>query len=804
MHQQDFSGDSPGTGSRKTAFHYRRGSSGASVSSAAGSGGVNPADDDPSRAGSSSPGPHHQSQSQMAGAQVKKKSGFQITSVTSAQINVSGNNSLADDTESYDDMDESHTEDLSSSDMLDVSVSRATDTGVPERSSSDETLNSLHGVDTPGLVSPNEPLHPHSVPQGSQHQTSLVNGAMHHHYYSQHHSQSHHHRSDSLGGVEPSLPALPVVPLASSSPSLSSKAGPSQSQRPPVLDNTKPASGIAQPLAPVGGGIATDLHQQGSLNISSVSAVSAAAVPPPGPVALDNTIASGQVASVGGGTGPSAASFNTQTQHTQTQTATGSRFRVVKLDTNTEPFRKGRWSCTEYYEKEIPHPTTSETPKGAEVAAETDPGNAGISPGIPAVQPLHTLQPYQPPSQDFISPQAMQSPPQGLAQTTPLTFVSPQEVVAGAHIQKSVAAVPLPTVTPQVLPQAGVSQPPPLMPQQLPYAVDSHQAHGVYPAPQLHAAIIPPGSVRQPDFIQPTAPFQTQVQPPLPHATPGLTLTPVPGVPVQPAVSITQQLPHQGSGVPPAQAAFPPGQPQVPVQAQPHAQPQVQQPSTATVPIAPPHGTPYMPLTSLQADLKPILTPTATLHQVPGGGSSIKPSQLEDAQKLLFQHQGRLGLPSLAVATGERGAAEASGTAGTLAHMGISAEASAFMVAAAAAGLRSQHAEGDDDSSSGASVVAIDNKIEQAMDLVKSHLMYAVREEVEVLKEQIKELIERNTQLEQENNLLKTLASPEQMAQFQAQVQTSGSPTSATQPPVAVPVGSAQVLPSTQTSGPSA
>ncbi|XP_072542038.1 TSC22 domain family protein 1 isoform X2 [Salminus brasiliensis] len=83
-------------------------------------------------------------------------------------------------------------------------------------------------------------------------------------------------------------------------------------------------------------------------------------------------------------------------------------------------------------------------------------------------------------------------------------------------------------------------------------------------------------------------------------------------------------------------------------------------------------------------------------------------------------------------------------------------------------------------SSSGASVVAIDNKIEQAMDLVKSHLMYAVREEVEVLKEQIKELIERNSQLEQENNLLKNLASPEQLAQFQAQVQ-SGSPPSSTQ-----------------------
>uniref|UniRef100_A0A8C9WFW5 TSC22 domain family protein 2-like n=1 Tax=Scleropages formosus TaxID=113540 RepID=A0A8C9WFW5_SCLFO len=67
---------------------------------------------------------------------------------------------------------------------------------------------------------------------------------------------------------------------------------------------------------------------------------------------------------------------------------------------------------------------------------------------------------------------------------------------------------------------------------------------------------------------------------------------------------------------------------------------------------------------------------------------------------------------------------------------------------------------------SGASVVAIDNKIEQAMDLVKSHLMYAVREEVEVLKEQIKELNERNSVLERENALLKSLANSDQLSQL--------------------------------------
>uniref|UniRef100_A0A3B3U274 Uncharacterized protein n=1 Tax=Poecilia latipinna TaxID=48699 RepID=A0A3B3U274_9TELE len=46
------------------------------------------------------------------------------------------------------------------------------------------------------------------------------------------------------------------------------------------------------------------------------------------------------------------------------------------------------------------------------------------------------------------------------------------------------------------------------------------------------------------------------------------------------------------------------------------------------------------------------------------------------------------------------------------------------------------------------------------------HLMYAVREEVEVLKEQIKELFERNSVLERENAVLKSLANSEQLSQL--------------------------------------
>ncbi|KAE9550494.1 hypothetical protein FO519_006296 [Halicephalobus sp. NKZ332] len=52
-------------------------------------------------------------------------------------------------------------------------------------------------------------------------------------------------------------------------------------------------------------------------------------------------------------------------------------------------------------------------------------------------------------------------------------------------------------------------------------------------------------------------------------------------------------------------------------------------------------------------------------------------------------------------------------------------------------------------------IVAIDSKIEQAMDLVKTHLMFAVREEVEVLRNKILALETTIIQLEAENSILR-------------------------------------------------
>lgn len=240
----------------------------------------------PPPAGSSSPGPHS------LGIQtVKKKSGFQITSVLPAQVSsASANNSIAEDTESYDDMDESHTEDLSSSDMLDVSVSRATDTGVPERSSSEETLNSLtlHGGETSGVTSPNEPV---------MHQGYMVNGVHHH----------HHHKT-----------GRSVAPSAT------------PSTNPSTIPSTIPAA--PQAPAPAPSGRSAQAEAGGSA--SSSDSAAGATIP--------------------------FASANPAT--------TASRFRVVKLDSNSEPFRKGRWTCTEFYEKDAPPGDVASVASAASVA----------------------------------------------------------------------------------------------------------------------------------------------------------------------------------------------------------------------------------------------------------------------------------------------------------------------------------------------------------------------------------------------------------------------------------------------------
>ncbi|XP_043847477.1 TSC22 domain family protein 1 isoform X2 [Dromiciops gliroides] len=327
------------------------------------------------------------------GAQMKKKSGFQITSVTPAQISasISSNNSIAEDTESYDDLDESHTEDLSSSEILDVSLSRATDLGEPERSSSEETLNNFQEAETPGAVSPNQPHLPqHHLPHHPP-QNVVINGSVHpHHLHHHHHHHGHHlhhgHHHPSHAGVSTAVPGgPPPSPVARKL----STAGSSDSVLPAA-----PASAVSSTGTPAS--LMTNVRNTstpGSIGISSVAGTSTinnvtamGSVNPnmtnsmPGNVnvpssnitstASVNAVpgASGTVnvnilSGMGNGTSSSVNSVPTQAagmavgsvSAQQQQPAAGtSRFRVVKLDSSSEPFKKGRWTCTEFYEKENP------------------------------------------------------------------------------------------------------------------------------------------------------------------------------------------------------------------------------------------------------------------------------------------------------------------------------------------------------------------------------------------------------------------------------------------------------------------
>ncbi|XP_056316680.1 TSC22 domain family protein 1 isoform X1 [Danio aesculapii] len=582
MHHADSSGEPARRMSHPSAFSGRRGS-----------GATGPSEDHQTPAGSSSPGPHHPPHSlsiQSAGTQVKKKSGFQITSVLPAQVSASANNSIADDTESYDDLDESHTEDLSSSDILDVSVSRATDTGVPERSSSEETLNSLHGGETPGVTSPNEPV---------MHTGYLVNGVHHHH---------HHHHKTVQG-------------------------------RPAALPSTVPA--VLQAPAQTGRSVQTAPVESAAPSDSSTVPVN-----PPS---------------------------------TQTAATTASRFRVVKLDSNSEPFRKGRWTCTEYYEKDAP---------------PGDPTSAAHRAVESIIQSEH----------ETTSGSSSGSTLSGSGDV-------PQAYSVGTH-----------TGTLQASPQTVLLDSSAAPPR--PYS----EAQSSYPANTQSA--LPPGEYAA------MAAGALQIPPAQTAVSPRAAQLPI-GMPGLPALS---------------------PRPQMGITAEP--QPAAAQLSTSSS------------SSSVVSNLQPLL------HMMPRAAlpsSYVTAAQLEDAQRLLLQHHPLLALPRLAAGgmAGLVGHTAADAVAALGQDGGAGADAAAFAASAGA----------DEDSSSGASVVAIDNKIEQAMDLVKSHLMYAVREEVEVLKEQIKELMERNSQLEQENALLKNLSSPEQLQQFQTQTQTqSGSPTAGAPP----------------------
>ncbi|XP_042316828.1 TSC22 domain family protein 1-like isoform X2 [Sceloporus undulatus] len=328
-----------------------------------------------------------------AGSQMKKKSGFQITSVTPAQISasLSSNNSIAEDTESYDDLDESHTEDLSSSEILDVSLSRATDLGEPERSSSEETLNNFQEAESPGAVSPNQPHLPQQQQQQQHPQQSMViNGSVHpphghhyHHHHHHHHHHGHHHAAHSAVGG----PAAPGGPPSSPSfrklSTTGSMDGAAAAAVPVCAASSTGTPGAAVVSHFRGPGPAGATSASGATTgtfSSSVGPTMASSMPSHVNRGLSNILSTGGGAALSGASGSvnvavlsgvsngtsttsgalgnssnpvAGAAMGATSSHLQPAAST-SRFRVVKLDSSSEPFKKGRWTCTEFYDKENP------------------------------------------------------------------------------------------------------------------------------------------------------------------------------------------------------------------------------------------------------------------------------------------------------------------------------------------------------------------------------------------------------------------------------------------------------------------
>ncbi|XP_004562025.1 TSC22 domain family protein 2 isoform X2 [Maylandia zebra] len=616
----------------------------------------------------------------MSKMQAKKKSCFQITSVTQAQVAA---NTIPDDAESLDDPDESRTEDVSS-EIFDGSRGEL---GVCDRSSSEETLSNA-GESQEGQL-PN---------------TGPVNGGLSH--------------------------------------------------------NISMVSGRATPHS-VGGSVGMSATAQPFVSGSATTAV-------PGST----------VSSTAAQTAPVSTNFT-------------SRFRVIKLDHGTgEPFRRGRWTCTEYYERDsdsnINRSDSIKSTLTHDLSLDRDSGlgATGNSVFTSSSQTLDTTTEsgYSASVGNPAHPHPSESWQQGYSLASQIgsgaSAFQPTGYTTSSSQQSYQAQVNMLPVAAQTFPsnsfngvhqstmQQNTSMPAAPQAQQFPYS--THQPHfgsSAQNLPVTSIAVGPPTRQVSPPVMTPTGPGSVVPGGEAASAQ-GLSLQ-AGGAPsmVAPCQAAGQTQPSGGLGIAPA-------------------------PSTTTTSHSGGHNVP---------STVPSITNTSPGVPSPGhpgghiqlqgahGGATVglppvfsnQPDDSGPNTDALPQHTAGVVPEKDGVNPLSEGPNPPSPAVNSLFGIHITMDmdgdrnpSTAFYQAFRPSRLRGS--KPINDSASGASVVAIDNKIEQAMDLVKSHLMYAVREEVEVLKEHIKELYERNSMLERENAVLKSLANSEQLSHLTNQL-THGS-----------------------------
>lgn len=380
------------------------------------------------------------------------------------------------------------------------------------------------------------------------------------------------------------------------------------------------------------------------------------------------------------------------------------RFRVVKI-VSSEPFKRGRWLCMDFMDP--PAPAVEAKPE-----VETSSSTQSKPPSLPDAPSDRVAHIYE------ISPSD--------------AYASSISVAVGPdQIQQPMYGIFLPVNSNQYPFVTGMN----------PGAVPIQQEMKRQEVPQTINTTTQ--GIKQAYIVD-------QKQPGLPPA-PGIQICPQhqsQSVNISASVSVPQQQPASAQSTPPGTAVT-----------QSHGtdslhvvQPQIQ-PSSSNVLQAAPQST-LISSTSQMSDLSQI--PVAQTSSV-GTQASATPNIPEGSLASSLTNQETVNVPSQVtqnhVETKELGTPPSSQTSQE--------------VAPESAPVKSDiNGEDSESAGSGTSTVAIDNKIEQAMDLVKSHLMFAVREEVDVLKEKITELMDRISQLEYENGFLRANASQQTLEQL--------------------------------------
>uniref|UniRef100_H3CQU6 TSC22 domain family, member 2 n=1 Tax=Tetraodon nigroviridis TaxID=99883 RepID=H3CQU6_TETNG len=430
---------------------------------------------------------------------------------------------------------------------------------------------------------------------------------------------------------------------------------------------------------------------------------------------------------------PAALTGSAPSTSTSSTVSCTSRFRVIKLDHGIgEPFRRGRWTCTEFYEKDSEGSAAGRTADSTRHAGATvDPasdggvGHAGGSAVAPAPQS----------GQGFGSgadASSLSSPRMHLMDTASQQLVHPQSSSGRAQ---GVSGLATPGAFSSGKPALGASAP---------HGVLS-AGHNGLSQPAVHiqkSPVMPPSAGGSVMFGQPAA---------------GLLQQPGTGGGVGSSSTSGGATPQQ-SGGPYAAAGQPP----------PHS---LHSSSSSA------QNVPAIAASSSVSTTVPTVVPSASSAVVPNVTAAALPAATLGSQGLSaagFAHvESSEGARSEALVI-----AQSAGVPGKEPLKPLMPESLQLSTPTVNSLFGIQiPVDGDADRASGTNVAAIDNKIEQAMDLVKSHLMYAVREEVEVLKEQIKELYERNSVLERENAVLKSLANSEQLSQLSSQCVSNPSAT---------------------------